>query len=189
MRSCRSPSGAAIADDACARCRDAGWARAAARCGRRQAGHEKLAEAIFLPVIPDPHATWALALNFKTHIEETGLTTSQELSASLHAHAGIGRRAQSAAAAARRRRSRRNSITKASSRGDRPRRPAYPGREGASITSPAICCSNEGSVREYPAPQPQFGLGKNFERSGSSGPWLMTPTNSAIRRRSASSRV
>ncbi|HEX4193761.1 MAG TPA: hypothetical protein VHY80_11715, partial [Stellaceae bacterium] len=37
-----------------------------------------LAEAKLLPVIPDPHATWALALNFKTHIEETGLTTSRE---------------------------------------------------------------------------------------------------------------
>ena len=27
------------------------------------------------PVIPQPHATWALALNFPMHIEETGLTT------------------------------------------------------------------------------------------------------------------
>ena len=30
------------------------------------------------PVISEPHATWALALNFKAHIEETGLTTSKE---------------------------------------------------------------------------------------------------------------
>src|ERR1700735_5114676 len=30
------------------------------------------------PVIPDPHAIWALALNFKAHIEETGLTTSKD---------------------------------------------------------------------------------------------------------------
>ena len=29
----------------------------------------------FDPVIPEPHATWALALNYKLHIEETKLTT------------------------------------------------------------------------------------------------------------------
>ena len=28
------------------------------------------------PVITDPNAIWALALNFRTHIDETGLTTS-----------------------------------------------------------------------------------------------------------------
>jgi hypothetical protein len=32
----------------------------------------------FDPVIPAPHATWALALNYTLHIEETGLTTSRE---------------------------------------------------------------------------------------------------------------
>jgi 2-keto-4-pentenoate hydratase/2-oxohepta-3-ene-1,7-dioic acid hydratase in catechol pathway len=31
----------------------------------------------FDPVIREPHATWALALNYKLHIEETELTTSQ----------------------------------------------------------------------------------------------------------------
>jgi len=41
-------------------------------------GTRRLADANLLPVIPDPHVTWALALNFKTHIEETGLTTSKE---------------------------------------------------------------------------------------------------------------
>ena len=35
-------------------------------------------------------------------------------------------------------------------------------------------CCNEGSVREYQRHNRNFGLGKNFERSGSVGPWLMT---------------
>ena len=35
-------------------------------------------------------------------------------------------------------------------------------------------CYNEGSVREYQGHNRQFGLGKNFEQSGSFGPWLMT---------------
>ena len=30
-------------------------------------------------------------------------------------------------------------------------------------------------MREYQGHNRQFGLGKNFERSGSFGPWLMTP--------------
>src|SRR4029078_1566919 len=30
-------------------------------------------------------------------------------------------------------------------------------------------------VREYEGYTRQFGVGKNFERSGSFGPWLMTP--------------
>ena len=34
---------------------------------------------------------------------------------------------------------------------------------------------NEGSVREFQQHNRQFGLGKNFEQSGSFGPWLMTP--------------
>jgi 2-keto-4-pentenoate hydratase/2-oxohepta-3-ene-1,7-dioic acid hydratase in catechol pathway len=36
-------------------------------------------------------------------------------------------------------------------------------------------CVNEGSVREFQIHNRQFGLGKNFEASGSYGPWLMTP--------------
>ena len=34
---------------------------------------------------------------------------------------------------------------------------------------------NEGSVREFQSHNRQFGLGKNFEASGSFGPWMMTP--------------
>jgi 2-keto-4-pentenoate hydratase/2-oxohepta-3-ene-1,7-dioic acid hydratase in catechol pathway len=37
-----------------------------------------------------------------------------------------------------------------------------------------FCCCNEGSVREYQRHNRNFGLGKNFERSGSTGPYLMT---------------
>src|ERR1700741_3994760 len=35
-----------------------------------------MAELKFLPFLERPNALWALALNFKTHIQETGLTTS-----------------------------------------------------------------------------------------------------------------
>ena len=51
----------------------------------------------FDPVIREPHATWALALNYKLHIEETGLTTSLRISADFPAHADLPGRAQDAA--------------------------------------------------------------------------------------------
>jgi 2-keto-4-pentenoate hydratase/2-oxohepta-3-ene-1,7-dioic acid hydratase in catechol pathway len=41
-------------------------------------GTRSLKDVSFLPVVPDPHVIWALALNFKTHIEETGLITSRD---------------------------------------------------------------------------------------------------------------
>jgi 2-keto-4-pentenoate hydratase/2-oxohepta-3-ene-1,7-dioic acid hydratase in catechol pathway len=126
-----------------------------------------------LPIVTDPHVTWALALNFKTHIEETGLTTSRE-----YPHLFIR--------------------TPASIVGHNqpllcpPQEVAkefdYEGELGVvigrggrhipvekafdHIAGFTIC--NEGSVRDYQRHNRNFGLGKNFERSGSTGPWLMT---------------
>jgi 2-keto-4-pentenoate hydratase/2-oxohepta-3-ene-1,7-dioic acid hydratase in catechol pathway len=36
------------------------------------------------------------------------------------------------------------------------------------------CCGNEGSVREYQRHTTQWGMGKNFDRTGSVGPWMVT---------------
>jgi 2-keto-4-pentenoate hydratase/2-oxohepta-3-ene-1,7-dioic acid hydratase in catechol pathway len=35
-------------------------------------------------------------------------------------------------------------------------------------------CGNEGSVREYQRHTTQWGMGKNFDRTGSAGPWMVT---------------
>jgi 2-keto-4-pentenoate hydratase/2-oxohepta-3-ene-1,7-dioic acid hydratase in catechol pathway len=35
-------------------------------------------------------------------------------------------------------------------------------------------CANEGSVREYQRHTTQWGMGKNFDRTGSFGPWMVT---------------
>src|SRR5471030_701766 len=35
-------------------------------------------------------------------------------------------------------------------------------------------CANEGSVREYQRHTTQWGMGKNFDRTGSVGPWMVT---------------
>jgi 2-keto-4-pentenoate hydratase/2-oxohepta-3-ene-1,7-dioic acid hydratase in catechol pathway len=125
------------------------------------------------PVIPDPHAIWALALNFKAHIEETGLTTSKEypqifmrMPCSQVGHLEplwcpdprvaetFDYEGELAVVIG------------------TPGRHIAPQRALAHVAGYA--CYNEGSVREFQGHNRQFGLGKNFERSGSFGPWLMT---------------
>ena len=126
------------------------------------------------PVIPDPQAIWALALNYKVHIEETQLTTSPDFPQ-------IFLRMPSSQVGH-----------------DRPLLCPNPkvalaydyegelavviGKGGRYITEAeamdhvaGYSCYNEGSVREFQSHNRQFGLGKNFEQSGSFGPWLMTP--------------
>ena len=128
----------------------------------------------FDPVIREPHATWALALNYKLHIEETGLTTSQ-VYPQIFMRMPICQVGHQAALWA--------------PRADIAEAYDYEGELAVIIGKPGrfikradafahvagYSCYNEGSVREYQGHNRQFGLGKNFERSGSFGPWLMTP--------------
>jgi 2-keto-4-pentenoate hydratase/2-oxohepta-3-ene-1,7-dioic acid hydratase in catechol pathway len=125
------------------------------------------------PVIPEPHATWALALNFQMHIDETGLTTSpdhpqifQRMPISVVGHGeplwcpnpSVAKTFDYEGELA-----------------------VIIGKSGRHIPAgqalrhvAGYSCYNEGSVREFQGHNRQFGLGKNFERSGSFGPWLMT---------------
>jgi 2-keto-4-pentenoate hydratase/2-oxohepta-3-ene-1,7-dioic acid hydratase in catechol pathway len=128
----------------------------------------------FDPVIREPHATWALALNYKLHIEETGLTTSQTYP-QIFLRMPICQVGHKEALWAPR-----QTIAEAYD---------YEGELAVIIGKPGryikraqafdhvagYSCYNEGSVREYQGHNRQFGLGKNFERSGGFGPWLMTP--------------
>lgn len=128
----------------------------------------------FDPVIREPHATWALALNYTLHIEETGLTTSREYP-QIFLRMPICQVGHKQALWAPR-----QDVAKAYDyEGElaviigKPGR--YIKRENAFDHVAGYSCYNEGSVREYQSQNRQFGLGKNFERSGSFGPWLMTP--------------
>jgi 2-keto-4-pentenoate hydratase/2-oxohepta-3-ene-1,7-dioic acid hydratase in catechol pathway len=133
-----------------------------------------LSDIEFDPVIREPQATWALALNYTLHLEETGLTTSREYPQIFLRMpiCQVGHKAPLWAP--------RLSIAEAYD---------YEGELAVIIGKPGryikrakafdhvagYACYNEGSVREYQGRHRQFGLGKNFERSGSFGPWLMTP--------------
>ncbi|WOF42994.1 fumarylacetoacetate hydrolase family protein [Sphingopyxis indica] len=125
------------------------------------------------PFLGRSNALWALALNFKTHIAETGLTTSLEYPhlflriASSYVGSGEALLAPP------------ESVARAFD---------YEGELGVVIGKPGrhipveraldhvagYTIVNEGSVREYQIHNRQFGLGKNFEASGSYGPWMMT---------------
>jgi 2-keto-4-pentenoate hydratase/2-oxohepta-3-ene-1,7-dioic acid hydratase in catechol pathway len=133
-----------------------------------------LSDIEFDPVIREPQATWALALNYKLHIKETGLTTSPEYPQIFLRMpiCQVGHKAPLWAP--------RLSIAEAYDyEGElaviigKPGR--YIKRSKAFYHVAGYACYNEGSVREYQGHNRQFGLGKNFERSGSFGPWLMTP--------------
>ncbi len=127
----------------------------------------------FDPLIREPHASWALALNYKLHIEETGLTTSTEFPQIFLrmpiSQVGHGEELWAP----------NPDIAEAYDyEGELAVIIGKPGRhikrEDAFDHIAGYSCYNEGSVREYQSQNRQFGLGKNFERSGSFGPWLMT---------------
>ncbi len=133
-----------------------------------------VAEIDFDPVIPVPHATWALALNYKLHIEETGLTTSPDYPQIFHRMpiCQVGHEQELWAP----------SLKLAEAYDYEGELAVIIGKPGRFISRDnafdhvaGYSCYNEGSVREYQSQNRQFGLGKNFERSGSFGPWLMTP--------------
>src|SRR5262245_43224614 len=133
-----------------------------------------LAEIEFEPVIREPHATWALALNYKLHIEETGLTTSPDYPQIFLRMpiCQVGHKMPLWAPS--------KKVAEAYDyEGELAVIIGKPGRfikrSEAFAHVAGYSCYNEGSVREYQGHNRQFGLGKNFERSGSFGPWLMTP--------------
>jgi 2-keto-4-pentenoate hydratase/2-oxohepta-3-ene-1,7-dioic acid hydratase in catechol pathway len=136
-------------------------------------GKHRLADVKLGMLLQQPHAVWALALNFKTHIQETGLTTSDTYpqifvrvpqsfvppGAPLIAPPPVVAQA----------------FDYEGELG------VIIGRAGRHIPADralehvaGYCSFNEGSVREFQRHNRQFGLGKNFEGSGSYGPWMMT---------------
>jgi 2-keto-4-pentenoate hydratase/2-oxohepta-3-ene-1,7-dioic acid hydratase in catechol pathway len=152
---------------------DGGLARAAAAAKDKKADFT-FKQVALDPVIPDPQAIWCLALNYKLHIDETGLTTSAKypqiflrMPCSQVGHLQPIVCPDPAVA------------TKYEYEGELAVIIGKGGRhipvEKALDHVAGYSCYNEGSVREYQGHNRQFGLGKNFEQSGSFGPWMSTP--------------
>jgi len=152
---------------------EGGFAKAAAAAQGR-AADLRLADVTLDPVVTVPNAIWCLALNYKLHINETGLTTSAQypqiflrMPCSQVGHLQPILCPDPKVA------------TKYEYEGELAVIIGKGGRhipvERALEHVAGYSCYNEGSVREYQSHNRQFGLGKNFEQSGSFGPWLMTP--------------
>jgi 2-keto-4-pentenoate hydratase/2-oxohepta-3-ene-1,7-dioic acid hydratase in catechol pathway len=138
-----------------------------------KSGNRALAEVTLKPFLKRPNAIWALALNFKSHIAETGLQTNPN-----YPHLFL-RTAASFVGAGEPILAPRESVARAFDyEGELAVVIGKSGRyvpvEEALDYVAGYTCLNEGSVREYQTHNRQFGLGKNFEASGSYGPWLMT---------------
>ena len=150
-----------------------GLARAKAAAATKK-GLKGLAGITFDPVIPDPQAIWCLALNYKLHINETGLTTSAKYPQIFLrmpcTQVGHNRPILCPDPKVAVKYEYEGELAVIIGKGGRhiPVEKALDHVAGYSIY-------NEGSVREYQGHNRQFGLGKNFEQSGSFGPWLMTP--------------
>lgn len=150
-----------------------GLARAAAATAGKE-GTRGLDDVILDPVIPAPTAIWALALNFHSHVAETGLTTSPDYPHIFQRNAGgqvgCGQPLLCPDPAVARAFDYEGELAVIIGRGGRniPTDKAADHVAGYSIY-------NEGSVREFQGHNRQFGIGKNFEQSGAFGPWLMTP--------------
>jgi 2-keto-4-pentenoate hydratase/2-oxohepta-3-ene-1,7-dioic acid hydratase in catechol pathway len=136
-------------------------------------GDHRVAGMTYAPLLHQPHGFWALALNFKTHLAETGLTTS-------HVYPQIFVRVPASFVVP--------NAPLVAPPPDVARAFDYEGELGVIIGRggrhipienalehvAGYCAVNEGSVREFQSHNRQFGLGKNFEGSGSYGPWMMT---------------
>jgi 2-keto-4-pentenoate hydratase/2-oxohepta-3-ene-1,7-dioic acid hydratase in catechol pathway len=137
------------------------------------AGNHRLADVTLAMLLQQPHGFWALALNFKTHIEETKLTTSFEFpQIFLRVPASFvppGAPLVAPPPEIARAFDYEGELGVVIGRGGR-----HIPLEHALEHVAGYCAVNEGSVREFQRHNRQFGLGKNFEKSGSYGPWLMT---------------
>jgi 2-keto-4-pentenoate hydratase/2-oxohepta-3-ene-1,7-dioic acid hydratase in catechol pathway len=124
------------------------------------------------PVVPNPQALWCLALNFQLHKEETGLERSQYPELFMRMPSTVVGHKQPIV------RPRQEIADRYDFEGEVAFIVGTPGRyvkeKDAFSHIAGYAPFNEGSVREYQAHNRQFGLGKNFERSGSFGPWMMT---------------
>lgn len=149
-----------------------GWQKQVEQAVKGKSADNSIDKVTLDPVIPNAQAIWALALNFQLHKDETGLDRSQYPEVFMRmpcTHVGHGQPLVKP----------KEEIAQAYDfEGEIAFIVGKPGRyiaeKDAMSHIAGYTVFNEGSVREFQRHNRQFGLGKNFEKSGSFGPWLMT---------------
>ena len=124
----------------------------------------------FLPLIPNPDKVLCVGINYVPHVQETGRDLPEKPvifcrfsgSQTGHEQPLIRPRVSS----------------KFDYEGELAvvigRRARHVSTENAMEVIAGYTCFNDGSVRDWQRHSPQFTPGKNFARSGSMGPWLVT---------------
>ena len=124
------------------------------------------------PVVPNAQTVWALALNFQLHKDETGLDRSKYPELFMRMPCSLVGHGQPLV------RPRPEVAQVYDFEGEIAFILGKPGRYIAEKDARSYIAGyapfNEGSVRDFQRHNRQFGLGKNFEKSGSFGPWMMT---------------
>ncbi|MDX1482974.1 MAG: fumarylacetoacetate hydrolase family protein [Alphaproteobacteria bacterium] len=150
---------------------DDGLARAGDAVAGKPAGHS-IDDVTLDPVIKDPGAIWCAALNYAAHQEEVGRGRSEYPEIFLRTPASVVGHGQPLVAPYG------PGVTRYDFEGELVAVIGKGGRfiaEGEALSHVAgYAVGNEGSVRDYQRHNRQYGIGKNFEASGSVGPWLMT---------------
>jgi 2-keto-4-pentenoate hydratase/2-oxohepta-3-ene-1,7-dioic acid hydratase in catechol pathway len=129
-----------------------------------------LGEVEFLPVLPDPGHIWCVGLNYKLHVAETGRDTPTHpwvFTRSPRSQVGHGQAMIRPAESVR-----------YDFEGELA---VIIGKAGRRISRDAAlshvagyACYNEGSVRDWQMHSNQYTPGKNWEKSGAFGPWMVT---------------
>ena len=129
-----------------------------------------IADVRFLPLIPNPDKVLCVGINYVPHVQETGRDLPEKPvifcrfsgSQTGHEQPLIRPRVSS----------------KFDYEGELAvvigRRARQVSTENAMEVIAGYTCFNDGSVRDWQRHSPQFTPGKNFARSGSMGPWLVT---------------
>lgn len=133
-------------------------------------GELGLGEVNLLPTIPNPDKIICIGLNYMSHIKETGRDKPEYPSVFTRFPSSLVGHGQPI------------ERPKASDHFDfegelavvigKPGR-AIPQAEAMSHVA-GYACLNDGSIRDYQRHTTQFWAGKNFDRTGSMGPWLVT---------------
>ena len=148
------------------------WQQRVEQATRGRAADYSINDISFDPVVIEPHATWAVALNYKAHQEETGLKRSEYPEMFLRVPTTITGHLQELLPPPAK------YMNGFDFEGELAVIIGKPGRHIAEKDAlshvAGYACYNEGTVRAYQRHNRQFGLGKNFEKSGAFGPWIMT---------------
>ena len=129
-------------------------------------------EVEFLPVVPDPHAIWCAALTFDSHVAEAPgrQPPEQPLFFLRVSESQTGHRQPLVAPAVSDQLDYEGELAVVIGRAARHVAPSQALHHVAGYS-----CYNDGSVRDWQRHSSQVTPGKNFERTGAFGPWLVTP--------------